>query len=363
MSTTTRVNELTGFYAAASAALRRLIEVSYSGIERHTAWGAFDWLRAQLYGGSHSIVGGITLNNIHGIGPVNSTQYGVSHTSARISRLHPVPARRRRRYRGDHPGTDPDAMIDDRFYIEGRRLRSSRTACWTGRPERDDTRISTDSRLLGAAVQFTNGPHYFRSAPSAQRQAQPDPPHRSRRSMIRAWTPPTAHGHDAATGGHPLRPRIAHLDASGPRKHPETWTACALMHLGPISDLGFWRGLFDVSAAAMRICMRNPVDGQHAGKPDSNGYLITVDSPFGSSIRPSALANMRVGCSTPATPSSRRQQQLDGRTQRLDNDTYSASCGWRVKAGSAGRLRALLPWALALAGWGSAAHAATVSFD
>jgi len=34
-----------------------------------------------------------------------------------------------------------------------------------------------------------------------------------------------------------------------------------------------------------------------------------------------------------------------------DNDTCSDSCGWRCEGAFGWPLRALLPWALALAGW------------
>ncbi len=304
------LNELTGFYASRFGDHSGgFIEVSYSGIERHTAWGAFDVRYARSFTvGSHSIVGGITLNNNPTVSDLwNSTPvWSFPYVG---SDLAPTP--------GAGPvvaggieetilGPTLYAMIDDRFYIEAGGFKSLSDSMLdkVGLSADDNSHLDGFAPYWRAAVQFTNGPHYFSvGALGLNVKQQPDPtsPLTDRFDDL---------GMDAtyqhtATDGSNLQANLAyvhetrHLDASGAAeasgdldslRADATWTYKQTWVFGA--------GLFNTTGSSdANLYAPNPVDGSNAGKPDSNGYLIQLEYvPFGKLDSPERpWLNMRVG--------------------------------------------------------------------
>ena len=116
------MNELTGFFAGhIGEHAGAFIEAAYSGIERHTAWGAFDVRYAHSFElGGHGIVGGITVNNNPTVSDLwNSTSvWSFPYVG---SELAPTPGAAPIIYDGISEtvlGPTFYAMVDDHFYLE-----------------------------------------------------------------------------------------------------------------------------------------------------------------------------------------------------------------------------------------------------
>ena len=116
------MNELTGFLAGRLAPhIGSFIEVAYSGVERNTAWGAFD-LRSAWSGsvGGMGYVAGVTLNNNPTVTDLwNSTPvWSFPYTG---SELAPTPAAAPILYDGISErviGPSFYTMLDNRYYLE-----------------------------------------------------------------------------------------------------------------------------------------------------------------------------------------------------------------------------------------------------
>ena len=304
------LNELTGFFASRIGEhAGAFIEAAYSGVERHTAWGAFDLRYARSFTiGSHGIVGGITLNNNPTVTDLwNSTP--VWSFPSVGSELAPTPGAAPVVAGGIEEtilGPTLYAMIDDRFYIEAGAYRSLSDSMLgnVGLSADDNSHLDGFAPYWRAAVQFTNGPHYFSvGALGLNVKQQPDPasPLTDRFDDLGL---DATYQHTAPDGSN-LSANLAyvhesrHLDASGAAeasgdldslRADATWTYKQTWVAG--------LGLFNTTGSSdANLYAANPVDGSNAGKPDSNGYLIQLEYvPFGkldSPYRP--WLNMRFG--------------------------------------------------------------------
>jgi hypothetical protein len=164
------LDELTGFYAGRFGNhAGGFIEVAYSGVERHTAWGAFDVRYARAFElGGHGVVGGVTLNNNPTVSDLwNSTAvWSFPYTG---SGLAPTPGAAPVIFDGISEtvlGPTFYAMIDDRFYLEvgGYKSLSDSLLDNVGLSAEENSHLKGFAPYWRAALQFTNGPHYFSSA-------------------------------------------------------------------------------------------------------------------------------------------------------------------------------------------------------
>ena len=308
------LNELTGFFAGRIGQhAGGFVEVSYSGTERHTAWGAVDVRYARSFElGGHGVVAGVTLNNNPTVSDLwNSTSvWSFPYVGSNFA---PTPGAAPVIYDGISEtvlGPTFYAMIDDRLYLEAGAYRSLSDSLLK------DVGLNADanSHLKGvapywrAALQFTNGPHYFSfGLLGLNVKQQPDPasPETNRFDDF---------GFDAtyqhtATDASNLQANLSivhenrHLDAAvaagetatasgsiDSRKLDVTWTYKQTWVAGG--------GLFDTTGSSDAVLYAaNPVDGSVNGNPDSRGYLVQLEYvPFGklsSPYRP--WMNLRAG--------------------------------------------------------------------
>jgi hypothetical protein len=307
------LNELAGFYAGRFGQhAGGFIEVAYNGVERHTAWGAVDVRYARSFTlGSHGVVGGITLNNNPTVSDLWNTApvWSFPYTG---SELAPTPGAAPIIAGGIEEtvlGPSFYAMFDDRWYVElgGYKSLSDSMLGNVGLSADDNSNLDGFAPYWRAAVQFTNGPHYFSlGILGLNVKQQPDPasPATDRYDDF---------GFDAtyqhtATDASNLAANLAvmhenrHLDAayaagdaekaSGDLDsmradvtwtYQQTWVAAG--------------GLFNVTGSSdAGLYAAGPVEGG-AGKPDSNGYLLQLEYvPFGKLTSPyRPWLNVRVG--------------------------------------------------------------------
>ena len=300
------LNELTGFFAGRIGQhAGAFIEAAYSGVERHTAWGAFDLRYAHPFTlGSHSVVGGITLNNNPTVSDLwNSTPvWSFPYTG---SELAPTPGAAPIVAGGIEEtvlGPTFYAMFDDRWYVElgGYKSLSDSMLDFVGLGADDNSRLDAFAPYWRAAAQFTNGPHYYSfGILGLNVKQQPDPasPATDRFDDL---------GFDAtyqhtATDASNLAANFAyvhenrHLDAA----YAAGDAAKASGDLDSVRGDVTWTyqqtwvaagGLFNVTGSS-------DANLYAAGKPDSNGYLLQFEYvPFGKLTSPyRPWLNVRVG--------------------------------------------------------------------
>jgi hypothetical protein len=285
------MNELTGFFAGRIGAhAGAFIEAAYSGTERHTAWGAFDvrWAHAfQL--GSHGVIGGITVNNNPTVSDLwNSTSvWSFPYTG---SALAPTPGAAPIVYDGISErvlGPTFYAMLDDRYYLEvgGYKSLSDSLLDNVGLTADDNLHMENFAPYWRAAVQFTNGPHYFSlGALGLDVKLKPDPA-AAETDRFDDFGIDATYQHTAADASN-LQANLAfvhesrHLNATVAAGGAEsvsgtldsvrgdvTWTYKQTWVAGA--------GLFSTSGSSDSL-------QYSAGKPDSDGYLIQLEYvPFG----------------------------------------------------------------------------------
>lgn len=161
------MNELTGFIAGhIGDHAGTFIEAAYSGVEKHTAWGAFDVRYARSFElGGHGIVGGITVNNNPTVSDLwNSTSvWSFPYTG---SELAPTPSAAPIIYDGISEtvlGPTFYAMIDDHLYLEagGYKSLSDSMLRNVGLYADDNSNLDKWAPYWRAALQFTNGSNYY----------------------------------------------------------------------------------------------------------------------------------------------------------------------------------------------------------
>jgi hypothetical protein len=308
------LNELTGFIATRFGDHSGgFIEAAYSGIERHTAWGAFDVRYARTFElGSHSIVGGVTLNNNPTVSDLwNSTPvWSFPYAGSEIA---PTPGAAPILYDGISEtvlGPSVYAMIDDKWYIELAAYRSLSDSMLgnVGLSADDSSHLDGAAPYWRLVRQFNEGPNqYSVGLLGLHVRQKPDP---------------TAPGIDSfndvgfdATYQH-IAPDASNLQANFIYVH-ESRTLGAAFTAGDAArasgDLSSvkadvtwtWKqtwvlggGLFNTTGSGDdSLYAADPVGGSRTGKPDSAGYLLQAEYvPFGkigSPYRP--WLNLRVG--------------------------------------------------------------------
>lgn len=161
------MNELTGFLAGRLAPhLGSFVEVSYSGVERNTAWGAFD-LRSAWTGtaGKLGYVAGVTLNNNPTVTDLwNSTPvWSFPYTG---SELAPTPAAAPLLYDGISErvlGPSFYVMLDNHYYLEVGAYKGLNNSLLkdVGLTADDNLHLKGMSTFWRAVAQFDRGPHDF----------------------------------------------------------------------------------------------------------------------------------------------------------------------------------------------------------
>ena len=322
------MNELTGFFAGRIGEhAGGFIEVAYSGTERHTAWGAFDVRYARSFQiGSHGIVGGITVNNNPTVSDLwNSTSvWSFPYTG---SALAPTPGTAPVIYDGISErvlGPTFYAMIDDRFYIEAGGYKSLGDGLLNdvGLSPADNLHLDSFAPYWRAAVQFTNGPHYFSvGALGLNVKLKPDPT-TAETNKFDDFGVDATYQHTAADASN-LQANLAyvhesrHLNAAVAAGEAEDVSGSLDSFRGDVT----WTykqtyvaglGLFNVTGSSDAALYGS------TGKPDSDGYLVQLEYvPFGklnSPYRP--WLNVRVGLQYTG------YSKFDGTsTSASDNDT------------------------------------------
>lgn len=301
------MNELTGFFAGRIGDhAGGFVEVSYSGTERHTAWGAFDVRYARSFQlGGHGVVGGITLNNNPTVSDLwNSTSvWSFPYVG---SELAPTPSNAPIIYDGISEtvlGPTLYAMVDDHIYIEAGGFRSLSDGMLpnVGLSADDNSHVDGIAPYWRAAVQFNNGPHYLSVGMLGLNVKQKPDPTAVETDKFNDFGVDATYQHSAPDGtnlqanlafvheSRRLNAAVAAEEAANPDgtldslrgdvtwAYKQTWVAAL--------------GLFNVSGST-DTTLYGP-----NGKPDSDGYLVQLEYvPFGkinSPYRP--WLNVRVG--------------------------------------------------------------------
>ncbi len=308
------LNELTGFFAGSLGQhAGGFVEVSYSGTERHTAWGAFDVRYAHAFElGGHGVVGGITLNNNPTVSDLwNSTSvWSFPYVGSNFA---PTPGTAPIIYDGISEtvlGPTLYAMIDDHLYLEAGGFRSLSDSMLpnVGLTADDNSHVEGFAPYWRAALQFTNGPHYFSVGMLGLNVKQKPDQTMPETNQFDDFGVDATYQHTAEDASN-LQANLAfvhesrHLNqsvAAGEAEHVSgnvqsvrgdvTWAFRQTWVAG--------LGLFNVTGSSDALLYApGPVDGSNAGKPDSDGYLVQLEYvPFGkldSPYRP--WMNLRVG--------------------------------------------------------------------
>jgi hypothetical protein len=301
------MNELTGFIAGRIGEhAGAFIEAAYSGIERHTAWGAFDVRYARSFQlGNHGVVGGITVNNNPTVSDLwNSTSvWSFPYTG---SELAPTPSNAPAIYDGISEtvlGPTFYAMIDDRFYIEagGYKSLSDSMLDNVGLNADANSHVEGFAPYWRAAVQHSSGPHYFSLGMLGLNVKQKPDPAMAETNRFDDFGIDATYQHTRPDGSN-LQANLAfvhesrHLDAAVAADEAQNASGTLDSVRGDVT----WAykqtwvaalGLFDVSGSS-DTTLYGP-----NGKPDSNGYLVQLEYvPFGkinSPYRP--WLNVRLG--------------------------------------------------------------------
>ena len=308
------LDELTGFYAGRFGNhAGGFIEVAYSGVERHTAWGAFDVRYARAFElGGHGVVGGVTLNNNPTVSDLwNSTAvWSFPYTG---SGLAPTPGAAPVIFDGISEtvlGPTFYAMIDDRFYLEvgGYKSLSDSLLDNVGLSAEENSHLKGFAPYWRAALQFTNGPHYFSfgllglNVEQQPDQASPET------NRFNDFGFDATYQHTAADASN-LQANLSivhesrHLNAAlgagevasasgslDSRKLDVTWTYKQTWVAGG--------GIFDTTGSSDAVLYApGELEGSNNGIPDSRGYLLQFEYvPFGKLDSPHRpWANVRVG--------------------------------------------------------------------
>ena len=301
------MNELTGFFAGhIGDHAGAFIEAAYSGIERHTAWGAFDVRYARSFQlGSHGVVGGVTINNNPTVTDLwNSTSvWSFPYVG---SELAPTPSNAPVIYDGISEtvlGPTFYAMIDDRFYIEagGYKSLSDSLLGDVGLSADDNTHVDGLAPYWRAAVQFNSGADYWSVGLLGLNVKQKPDPAASELDRFNDFGVDATYQRSAADGTN-LQANLAYVHES---RHLNAAVAAGEAsnvdgNLDSLRGDVTWAykqtwvagvGLFNVSGST-DTTLYGP-----NGKPDSNGYLLQLEYvPFGkvdSPYRP--WLNVRVG--------------------------------------------------------------------
>ena len=301
------MNELTGFFAGhIGDHAGAFIEAAYSGIERHTAWGAFDVRYARSFQlGSHGVVGGVTINNNPTVTDLwNSTSvWSFPYVG---SELAPTPSNAPVIYDGISEtvlGPTFYAMIDDRFYIEagGYKSLSDSLLGDVGLSADDNTHVDGLAPYWRAAVQFNSGADYWSVGLLGLNVKQKPDPAASELDRFNDFGVDATYQRSAADGTN-LQANLAYVHES---RHLNAAVAAGEAsnvdgNLDSLRGDVTWAykqtwvagvGLFNVSGSS-DTTLYGP-----NGKPDSNGYLLQLEYvPFGkvdSPYRP--WLNVRVG--------------------------------------------------------------------
>ncbi len=308
------LNELTGFFAGSLGQhAGGFVEVSYSGTERNTAWGAFDVRYARSFElGGQGVVAGISLNNSPTVSDLwNSTSvWSFPYVG---SELAPTPGTAPIIYDGIAEtvlGPTFYAMIDDHLYLEAGGFKSLSDSMLgnVGLSADDNSHLDGFAPYWRVALQFSNGPHYFSVGMLGLNVKQKPDETMPETDQFDDFGFDATYQHTAEDASN-LQANFAvvhesrHLNASvaaGEAEHASgnvhsvrgdvTWTYRQTWVAG--------LGLFNVTGSSDALLYApDPVEGSNAGKPDSDGYLVQLEYvPFGkldSPYRP--WMNLRVG--------------------------------------------------------------------
>jgi len=307
------MNELTGFIAGGFGEhFGTFIEAAYSGVERHTAWGAFDVRYARNFElGGHGIVGGVTVNNNPTVSDLwNSTSvWSFPYTG---SELAPTPGAAPIIYDGISEtvlGPTFYAMIDDRVYLEagGYKSLSDSMLRNVGLYPDDNSNLDKFAPYWRAALQFSEGPHYFSVGMLGLNVTQ-KPEGASTTNKYNDF------GVDATyqfvrDDGSNLQANFAYvhesrdLNASVAAGEAQYTSGNLSSTRGDVT----WAykqtwiaalGLFQITGSNDPLLYApGEVDGSATGSPDSNGYLVQLEYvPFGKMDSPHRpWMNVRVG--------------------------------------------------------------------
>lgn len=331
------MNEFTAFFAGKLGAhAGAFVEASYSGIERHTAWGAVDVRYAHAFTvGGHSVVGGVTLNDnptvtdLWGSTPVWSFPYTGSE-------LAPTPGAAPILFDGISErvlGSTAYAMIDDHFYVEAGLYRglSDQLLSDVGLSGDDNLHMRGSSPYWRAVYQWDQGANSWSAGLlGLESRLRPDPaaPASDRYSDVGADATWQYTGADHSLSANLLyvtekrhlgasfasgdSDRVSsHLDSlriDGSYILRQTWVAGA--------------GWFDTTGTRdAALFAPGEVDGSATGSPDSRGYTLQLEYvPFGkqqSFHQP--WVNLRVGLQFTG------YQKFNGGTSNYDGFGRSAS--------------------------------------
>jgi hypothetical protein len=310
----TALNELTGFFAGhIGSHAGGFVEVAYSGVERHAAWGAFDLRYARSFElGGHGVVAGVTLNNNPTVSDLwNSTPvWSFPYTG---SDLAPTPGAAPAVVDGIGEtvlGPTVYAMFNDHWYMElgGYYSLSDGMLRHVGLSADDNSHVVGLAPYWRTALQFTRGPHYYSfGILGLDVKQRPDPtePVTDRHNDLGfdatyQYTSPNASNVAANLS---LIHETRHLDASVAAGEAENATG----HLNSRRfDVTYTHrqtwvvgvgGFGTAGSSDSDLYAPEEVVGSNSGKPDSRGYVLQLEYlPFGkleSPLRP--WLNLRVG--------------------------------------------------------------------
>jgi hypothetical protein len=308
------MNELTGFYAGRiTKNVGAFIEAAYSGIERHTAWGAFDvrYAHATTIGGK-GVVYGVSINNNPTVTDLwNSTPvWSFPYTGSDLS---PAPSASPALSGGISErvlGPALYMMINDRLYLEVGAYHgmSDRWLSNVGLTADDNLHLDGLATYWRAVLQFDQGPSYYSiGLVGLNVKQQPDPaaPETDRYKDIGfdATYQYTPGGNLAATANLSLIHEKRNLDASfAAGESASNSNNLNTLHLDAtlayqrtwIGSLGFFNTTGSTNAG---LFPEEELSGSANGSPDSRGYVVQLEYvPFGkinSYARP--WVNVRLG--------------------------------------------------------------------
>jgi hypothetical protein len=332
------INEITGFVAGRfSEHIGGFVEVAYSGVDKNTAWGAFDvrYARATTIG-STPIVAGLSINNNPTVTDLwNSTPvWSFPYTG---SELAPTPEAAPILFDGISErvlGPSVYLMINNLVYLEA--------GVYFGLPGRwlSTVGLGADENLhmdgvapYGRAnVQLQRGPHYVSAGLlGLEAKLRPDPANSEVDRFSDIGVDATYQY--AGDGKHSVNANFSfvHEDRRLGASFAAGESAALNNHLDTIHfDVGYayeqtWvasLGFFDTSGSSNAgLYMPEEVSGSASASPDSRGYLLQLEYvPFGKVAATSRWnLNIRVGLQYIA------YDRFNGRSSDYDGFGRSAS--------------------------------------